>query len=77
VGVAHGGACLPIFDTAIGRSASSGAIQAWMAVQCRRAREIDTRAGSFQVHPKRASSRFRSIAELAIEGIAALLQARP
>ncbi|MGT2438865.1 methylated-DNA--[protein]-cysteine S-methyltransferase [Bradyrhizobium betae] len=68
------GRAYAIFDTAIGRCGiiwSSGGV---VAVQLPEAREIDTRRRIFAVHPEAREQRPSENAELAIEGIAGLLQ---
>ena len=63
-----------IFDTAIGRCGIVWSNSGVVAVQLPEAREIDTRRRIFQVHPEAREQPLPLNAELAIEGIAALLQ---
>jgi methylated-DNA-[protein]-cysteine S-methyltransferase len=63
-----------IFDTAIGRCGIVWSSSGVVAVQLPEAREIDTRRRIFQVHPEAREQPLPLNAELAIEGIAALLQ---
>jgi methylated-DNA-[protein]-cysteine S-methyltransferase len=68
------GRAYAIFDTAIGRCGIVWSNSGVVAVQLPEAREIDTRRRIFQVHPEAREQRPSENAELAIEGIAALLQ---
>lgn len=63
-----------IFDTAIGRCGIVWSNSGVVAVQLPEAREIDTRRRIFQVHPEAREQRPSENTELAIEGVAALLQ---
>jgi methylated-DNA-[protein]-cysteine S-methyltransferase len=63
-----------IFDTAIGRCGIVWSSTGVVAVQLPEAREIDTRRRIFAVHPEAREQRPSATAELAIEGITALLQ---
>jgi methylated-DNA-[protein]-cysteine S-methyltransferase len=63
-----------IFDTAIGRCGIVWSDTGVVAVQLPEAREIDTRRRIFAVHPEAREQRPSENAELAIEGITALLQ---
>lgn len=69
--VGHG---YSIFDTAIGRCGIIWSSTGVVAVQLPEAREIDTRRRIFAVHPEAREQRPSDNAELAIEGIAGLLQ---
>jgi methylated-DNA-[protein]-cysteine S-methyltransferase len=62
-----------IFDTAIGRCGIVWSETGVMAVQLPEVREIDTRRRIFQIHPDAREQRPSDNAELAIDGIAALL----
>lgn len=73
-GVRMVGRAYAIFDTAIGRCGIVWSNSGVMAVQLPEAREIDTRRRIFQVHPEAREQPLSLNAELAIEGIAALLQ---
>lgn len=73
-GVCMVGRAYAIFDTAIGRCGIVWSNSGVVAVQLPEAREIDTRRRIFQVHPEAREQRLCENAELAIEGIAALLQ---
>ncbi|WP_354227137.1 methylated-DNA--[protein]-cysteine S-methyltransferase [Bradyrhizobium sp. F1.4.3] len=68
------GRAYAIFDTAIGRCGIVWSNSGVVAVQLPEAREIDTRRRIFQVHPEAREQPLPLSAELAIEGIAALLQ---
>lgn len=68
------GRAYAIFDTAIGRCGIVWSNSGVVAVQLPEAREIDTRRRIFQVHPEAREQPVPLNAELAIEGIAALLQ---
>jgi methylated-DNA-[protein]-cysteine S-methyltransferase len=68
------GRAYAIFDTAIGRCGIVWSNSGVVAVQLPEAREIDTRRRIFQVHPEAREQPLSLNAELAIEGIAALLQ---
>jgi methylated-DNA-[protein]-cysteine S-methyltransferase len=68
------GRAYAIFDTAIGRCGIVWSNSGVVAVQLPEAREIDTRRRIFQVHPEAREQPLPLNAELAIEGIAALLQ---
>ncbi|MDE5440243.1 methylated-DNA--[protein]-cysteine S-methyltransferase [Bradyrhizobium sp. CSA207] len=68
------GRAYAIFDTAIGRCGIVWSNSGVVGVQLPEAREIDTRRRIFQVHPDARERRLCENAELAIEGIAALLQ---
>jgi methylated-DNA-[protein]-cysteine S-methyltransferase len=68
------GRAYAIFDTAIGRCGIVWSNSGVVAVQLPEAREIDTRRRIFQVHPEAREQAMPLNAELAIEGIAALLQ---
>ena len=63
-----------IFDTGIGRCGIIWSSTGVVAVQLPEAREIDTRRRIFQVHPEAREQAPPLNAELAIEGIVALLQ---
>lgn len=63
-----------IFGTAIGRCGIIWSATGVVAVQLPEAREIDTRRRIFQAHPEAREQRASENAELAIEGITALLQ---
>ena len=63
-----------IFDTALGRCGIIWSSTGVVAVQLPEAREIDTRRRIFQAYPDAREQRPCENAELAIEGIAALLQ---
>ncbi|MBR0968864.1 methylated-DNA--[protein]-cysteine S-methyltransferase [Bradyrhizobium diazoefficiens] len=63
-----------IFDTAIGRCGIIWSGSGIVAVQLPEAREIDTRRRIFAVHPEAREQLPSGNAELAIEGIVALLQ---
>lgn len=73
-GVRMVGRAYAIFDTAIGRCGIVWSNSGVVAVQLPEAREIDTRRRIFQVHPEAREQPLSLNAELAIEGIAALLQ---
>jgi methylated-DNA-[protein]-cysteine S-methyltransferase len=73
-GVRMVGRAYAIFDTAIGRCGIVWSNSGVVAVQLPEAREIDTRRRIFQVHPEAREQPLPLNAELAIEGIAALLQ---
>jgi len=73
-GVCMVGRGYSIFDTAIGRCGVIWSATGVVAVQLPEAREIDTRRRIFQVHPEAREQRPSQNAELAIEGITALLQ---
>lgn len=68
------GRAYAIFDTAIGRCGIIWSGTGVVAVQLPEAREIDTRRRIFLAHPGAREQRPSENAELAIEGIAALLQ---
>jgi methylated-DNA-[protein]-cysteine S-methyltransferase len=68
------GRAYAIFDTAIGRCGIVWSNSGVVAVQLPEAREIDTRGRIFQVHPEAREQPLPLNAELAIEGITALLQ---
>jgi len=68
------GRAYAIFDTAIGRCGIVWSNSGVVAVQLPEAREIDTRRRIFQVHPEAREQVAPINAELAIEGILALLQ---
>ena len=68
------GRAYAIFDTAIGRCGIVWSNSGVVAVQLPEAREIDTRRRIFQVHPEAREQPLPLNAELAIEGIATLLQ---
>ena len=68
------GRAYAIFDTAIGRCGIVWSNSGVVAVQLPEAREIDTRRRIFQVHPEAREQAAPINAELAIEGILALLQ---
>lgn len=68
------GRAYTIFDTAIGRCGIIWSSTGVVAVQLPEAREIDTRRRIFAVHPEAREQRAPLNTELAIEGIAALLQ---
>lgn len=68
------GRAYTIFDTAIGRCGMVWSNSGVVAVQLPEAREIDTRRRIFQVHPEAREQAPPLNAELAIEGIGALLQ---
>ncbi len=68
------GRAYAIFDTAIGRCGIVWSSTGVVAVQLPEAREIDTRRRIFQVHPEAREQQPSDNAELAIEGVAALLQ---
>jgi methylated-DNA-[protein]-cysteine S-methyltransferase len=68
------GRAYAIFNTAIGRCGIVWSNSGVVAVQLPEAREIDTRRRIFQVHPEAREQAMPLNAELAIEGIAALLQ---
>ncbi len=63
-----------IFDTALGRCGVIWSDTGVVAVQLPEAREIDTRRRIFQAHPEAREQQPSENAELAIEGITALLQ---
>src|SRR6478609_8542302 len=63
-----------IFNTAIGRCGIVWSSTGVVAVQLPEAREIDTRRRIFAVHPEAREQQPPLNAELAIEGIAGLLQ---
>src|SRR5438067_5785751 len=73
-GVCMVGRAYAIFDTAIGRCGIVWSNSGVVAVQLPEAREIDTRRRIFRVHPEAREQRLTGNAELAIEGIAVLLQ---
>ena len=73
-GVRMVGRAYAIFDTAIGRCGIVWSNSGVVAVQLPEAREIDTRRRIFQVHPEAREQPLPLNAELAIEGIATLLQ---
>lgn len=68
------GRAYAIFDTAIGRCGIVWSNSGVVAVQLPEAREIDTRRRIFQVYPEAREQAMPLNAELAIEGIATLLQ---
>jgi methylated-DNA-[protein]-cysteine S-methyltransferase len=68
------GRAYAIFDTAIGRCGIVWSNSGVVAVQLPEAREIDTRRRIFMANPEAREQRPSENAELAIEGIAALLQ---
>lgn len=68
------GRAYAIFDTTIGRCGIVWSNSGVVAVQLPEAREIDTRRRIFQVHPEAREQAVPLNAELAIEGIVALLQ---
>ncbi|OAE99859.1 cysteine methyltransferase [Bradyrhizobium centrolobii] len=68
------GRAYAMFDTAIGRCGIVWSNTGVIAVQLPQTREIDTRRRIFQVHPEAREQRPTDNAELAIEGIVALLQ---
>ena len=68
------GRAYAIFDTATGRCGIVWSNSGVVAVQLPEAREIDTRRRIFQVHPEAREQPLPLNAELAIEGIAMLLQ---
>jgi len=74
VGLCMVGRAYAIFDTAIGRCGIVWSNSGVVAVQLPEAREIDTRRRIFQVHPEAREQVAPINAELAIEGILALLQ---
>ena len=66
-----------IFDTGIGRCGIAWGYHGIMGVQLPEAREIDTRRRLFQLYPDARELRPPLNAEIAIEGIAALLRGEP
>ncbi|MHB0771193.1 methylated-DNA--[protein]-cysteine S-methyltransferase [Bradyrhizobium sp. 5.13L] len=68
------GRAYAIFDTAIGRCGIIWSSSGVVAVQLPEAREIDTRRRIFHAHREAREQRPSENAELAIEGIVALLQ---
>jgi methylated-DNA-[protein]-cysteine S-methyltransferase len=66
-----------IFDTAIGRCGIAWSDLGIVGVQLPEAREIDTRRRLYQLYPDARESRPPLNTEVAIEGIAALLNGRP
>src|SRR3977135_2657158 len=66
-----------IFDTGIGRCGIAWGDVGIIGVQLPEAREIDTRRRLFQLYPEARESRPPLNAEMAIEGIAALLRGQP
>jgi methylated-DNA-[protein]-cysteine S-methyltransferase len=70
------GRAYSIFDTAIGRCGIVWNGAGVVAVQLPEAREIDTRRRIFKVDPDAREQRPTDNAELAIEGIVAMLQGR-
>jgi methylated-DNA-[protein]-cysteine S-methyltransferase len=68
------GRAYTIFDTAIGRCAIAWGSSGIVGVQLPEAREIDTRRRLFHIYPEARETRPPPNAEVAIEGIVALLR---
>ncbi|MBI5264509.1 MAG: methylated-DNA--[protein]-cysteine S-methyltransferase [Bradyrhizobium sp.] len=69
-----GGRGYTVFDTAVGRCGIVWSDAGIVGVQLPEAREIDTRRRIFQLHPEAREQRPTLNAEMAIDGIVALLQ---